>query len=614
VNDLKYSEDDSTPEDETKDILSSVRNLPERYKIRDHDNKKFLMCLEAPNIRVQIEPGLTVSSSAARKSPPGTIYLDGVAQSEPFMDIEKQIYNFDHHEGCIRPFTLSTCEQVLVMILKGMDLRGRDWRVLANEPDLDTILAVWLIFNHVRIQQKESGGLNRLCALVRMEGIIDSHGLEMSALSGFAPKLLTKNKKMIEYLRAEEVDLKSKGTWKETDFLEYAALILHKVDRIIYKSEEFDDVKDVKELARIEFGDNRIAVVVETQLGIYELESYLNRLYGERLGLAILKKDEGTYTLRRLDPFMAGDLNAVYKILNFIDPAVRGRAEGNRWGGSADIGGSPRGGGGTKLTPQQIAKACRDAFQKPRPGRNVIRLIHSLIITSFITGLSVVCVSLPFFHSWFSSTSTWNLVTKTHFAIFSTMLFFTLVCLGIYAHKRPWQFGIALPSGRTWWILLPFVLLSVIGIGIFFPYNGIKSLSYPEIIVYLVMAVPLSSELLFRSLVHGILINPNNVPSYGRRGYFSFPAVASALLYAVFLTCILQYQNYLQNGFQIISTIECLFAALVIGFSTAFVRERSQSVLPAVFFHAMGLASLGIYYSSTALPKIWPLLGVPIGQ
>jgi hypothetical protein len=46
--------------------------------------------------------------------------------SEPFMDLEKQIYNFDHHEGCKRPFTLSTCEQVLVMILKGMDLRGPD--------------------------------------------------------------------------------------------------------------------------------------------------------------------------------------------------------------------------------------------------------------------------------------------------------------------------------------------------------------------------------------------------------------------------------------------------------------------------------------------------------
>jgi hypothetical protein len=472
VNNLKYSEDDSSSEEEPKNGLASIRSLPKRYIIREDDGKRILICLEAPNIKVQVEAALTVSSSAVRKSPPCTIYLDGVAQSEPFMDLEKQIYNFDHHEGCIRPFMLATCEQVLVMILKGMNLRGRDWRVFATEPDLDTVLAIWLILNHVRVQQKEFGGLNRLCALVRLEGIIDSHGLEMVAVSGFAPKPLTKTKKMIDYLRAEEVDLKSKGTWKENDFLEHAAQILHKVDRIIYTSEELNDVKDVKELARVVFGDNRIAVVVETQLGIYEVEPYLDRLYGESLGFVILKKDDGAYTLRSWDPFMPGDLNAVYKILNFIDPAVRGRPEGNKWGGSADIGGSPRGGGGTKLTPHQIVKACRDAFQKPGPGGNVIRFIHSMVVTCVIIGLSTVCASLLFFDAWFSSTTTGNLFAKTYFTFFATVLFFTLVCLGIYAHARPWQFGLALPSGRSWWILLPFVFFSVMGTGIYFPYKG----------------------------------------------------------------------------------------------------------------------------------------------
>ena len=306
MNNLKYSEADSSSEEEPRNSLASIRNLPERYTIREDDGKKFLICLEAPNIKVQVEAGLTVSSSAVRKSPPGTIYLDGVAQSEPFMDLEKQIYNFDHHEGCMRPFTLATCEQVLVMILKGMNLRGRDWRVFATEPDLDTILAIWLILNHVRVQQKEFGGLNRLCALVRLEGIIDSHGLEMAAFSGFAPKPLTKIKKMIEYLRAEEVDLKSKGIWKENGFLEHTALILHKVDRIIYTSEELGDVKDVQELARVVFGDNRIAVVVETQLGIYELEPYLDRLYGESLGLVHPQERRRDIHVAQFGPFPAG--------------------------------------------------------------------------------------------------------------------------------------------------------------------------------------------------------------------------------------------------------------------------------------------------------------------
>ncbi len=601
---LEYQGDDNTSEEGARNSFSSIRNLPERYKIREHEGKRVLICLEAPNIGVVIEPGLTVSSSAARKSPPCTIFLDGVAQSEPFMDLEKQIYNFDHHEGCIRPFTLSTCEQVLVMILKGMDLRGRDWRVFANEPDLDTILAIWLIFNHVRIQQKDFGGLDRLCALVRLEGIIDSYGLEMAAISGFPNRALRKTKKLIEYLRAEEVDLKGKGIWRENDLLEYAALILHKVDRIIYKSAELGDIKDVRELARVEFADNRIAVAVETRLGIYDLESYLDRLYGERLGLVVLKKDDKTYTLRSLDPFMPGDLNAVYKILNFIDPAVKGRDDGNKWGGSADIGGSPRGDVGTRLTPQQIVKACRDAFKKPSLGEIVLRFIHSLVITSVIIGLSTVCASLPVFRSWLSRIGTSDVFTDTYFLFFASVLLLTSVFLGIYASKRPWQFGLALPSGKSWWILLPFVFFSVIGTGIFFPYKGLDSVGSFIPIAFSIVVIPLSLEILFRSLAHGVLITTYNVRSHDKHWYLSFTSIVSAILYAAFMVGILFFPHYLQNDFQLKPAVACLVACMVMGLFTAFVREESQSVLPVFLFHALGMAGLVCYYSFAIFPKM----------
>jgi hypothetical protein len=595
LNNQKDSGGNDSPGDESKTQSSSNGNLPARYKIIERENQRFLTCPEAPNIGVQVEADLTVSCSAARKSPPCTIYLDGAAQCEPFMDLEKQIYNFDHHEGCARPFTLATCEQVLVMILKGMDLRARDWRVFANEPDLDTILAIWLILNHVRIQQKDFGGLARLCALVRLEGIIDSHGLEMTALSGFPPKPLMKTKKMIDYLRAEEVDAKSKGIWRENDFLKYTALILHKVDRIIYKSEELDDVRDVRELARVEIGNNRIAVAVETQLGIYELEPYLNWLYGESLGLVILKKEEGAYTLRIWDPFMPGDLNAVYKILNFKDPAVRGRSDGPKWGGSADIGGSPRGNSGTRLRPKQIAKACRDAFQKPRPGSQVMPLIRSLVITSAMIGLSALCASF-FTRSWLTRTSPRDLFTQTDFIFFAALIIFTVLCLSILAHRRPWQFGLALPVGKCWWGLLPFVFFSVIGIGIYFPYKGMNPAGTLETAVYFIAAVPLASELLFRSLTHGILVNPNNIQSCSSRWSLSFPSVAAASLYSVFLVYLLLLPDYRQNGFQAEATARCLLAALVLGLSSGFVRDRSQSVFPAILFHALGMTALISYY------------------
>jgi hypothetical protein len=265
---------------------SGISRLPQRYVIKNSSDTRILTCLDAPDIAVQVEAGLTVSASAALKSPAGTMYLDGVAQSEPFMDHEKQIYNFDHHEGCLRPFTLSTCEQVLLMILKGLDLRSREWSVFANEPDLDTILAIWLLLNHQRIQQKDSGRRQFLYALVRHEGTIDSHGLEMTEFSGLPTELLKKTKKVIDYLRAEEIDLKKKAIWEEKDSLELTAMILHKIDRIIYRSNDFADFKEISELARVDLGTGQIAVVVEADQGIYELEPYLQKVYGEKLGLA----------------------------------------------------------------------------------------------------------------------------------------------------------------------------------------------------------------------------------------------------------------------------------------------------------------------------------------
>ena len=121
--------------------------FPQRYAVRETDSGRFLVCVETPNLCVHIKPGMTVSAGAAGKSAPGTIYLDGVAQTGPLLDHNRQVYNFDHHEGCVRLFTLSTSEQVLLMLKKGLDLRSRDWNIYANDPDLDAVLAIWLLLN-----------------------------------------------------------------------------------------------------------------------------------------------------------------------------------------------------------------------------------------------------------------------------------------------------------------------------------------------------------------------------------------------------------------------------------------------------------------------------------
>jgi len=43
------------------------------------------------------------------------------------------VFNLDHHEGVIRRFTLSACEQAMILVLRGLDLRERPWTILANQ-------------------------------------------------------------------------------------------------------------------------------------------------------------------------------------------------------------------------------------------------------------------------------------------------------------------------------------------------------------------------------------------------------------------------------------------------------------------------------------------------
>jgi len=473
-----------------------------------------------------------------------------------------------------------------LMILKGLDLRSREWSVFANEPDLDTILAIWLLLNHQRIQQKELGRRQFLHALVRHEGIIDSHGLEMTEFSGLSTELLIKTKKVIDYLRAEEIDLKKKAIWEEKDSLELTAMILHKIDRIIYRSNDFADFKEIRELARVDLGTSRIAVIVEADQGIYELEPYLHKVYGEKLGLAALKTGEGKYTLRRLNPFMPGDLDIVYPMLNYIDPAVGYRTNSPQWGGSGDIGGSPRG-IATKLSDEEIAQACRDAFQHPSKPEYLTHFIYSLVAVCAIIGVAAMSNFYLSFSPWLSNLSAADLISKTYFSFFVAMALFTATGIFLISGTQLSRFGIRIPRGKVWWVFLPVILLTAMAKGVYFPDSVFHFLNLNESIIYVFITIPLATELLFRGLTHSILVKGTTVQIYNSRWFFSYPVIISAILYAAFITGLLFLPEILKGIFQAQSMAETAFAAFAFGLVNGVVRERSHSIFPAIVFHAI---------------------------
>jgi len=349
-----------------------LAQLPQRYRIAAEGGLEVLRCPEAPTLRVRAARGLSFTAQEARNAASGSIFLDGVAACAPFADLERQVYNLDHHEGCVRAFTLSCCEQALVLLRKGLDLRRREWTLYLNDADLDGVLAVWLLLNHLRLD--EAGGIARarVLPLLRLEGAIDAHGLEFADLCGFPPDLQQHARAQMDQLRAEEVALRAAGEWGSVELLPYLARQLRVLDAIAYSPSQLRDVGAIEELARSEIGQGKIAVVCRSELGIYAVEHQLRRFHGARLGVIALQQGARQVTLRQLDFALPATLEKVYTQLNWVDPAAGGHRSRNRWGGSDEIGGSPRA-TGTRLDARQIAEVCRIAYRIPGRASRIAR-------------------------------------------------------------------------------------------------------------------------------------------------------------------------------------------------------------------------------------------------
>ncbi len=574
--------------------LRQVANLPERYSIRQVEGEQVLVCLEAPNLNVHIDPELSLSASVARKSPPGTIFLDGVAQCEPFMDHERKVYNLDHHEGCVRAFTMATCEQALIMHMKGLDLRGQQWHIFANEPDLDTILAIWILLNHLRLE--ESDGIQRriLFALVRLEGVIDALGLEMKELAALPPELLRKLQKLIDYLRADEITLKKDGLWDETDMLQYTVKVLHKLDQVLYKAGDFADYRGIEELACVQINQQRLAVAIKSDQGIYEIEPHLNKLYGGRLGVVFLKKGSGAYTVRKMDLFMPVDLEDVYDRLNFIDPAVRCRTRNNKWGGSGEIGGSPRE-SGTHLSAQQIVEACKQVMNRP----TFLAMAYRFLLVAALTAAIVVSaheIGLSWHPArWLSIKATGQFWQAPVFGFAASLLFFCILGLLVAARGRSWQFGLVMPCRPSGIWLLPLAIVAGAAGGVWAPADAFARLDRWGIVI-LAGVMPPALEGLFRGLAHGLLAQSARIQRADSAWFISWPALGSAILYAGVLAVLsftsLGYFNLPLDSFHLARVVT---GSVVFAIVTAMIRERFQSLLPAVLVHMFAVAAaLGI--------------------
>ena len=107
--------------------------------------------------------------------------------------------------------------------------------------------------------------------------------------------------------------------------------------------------------------------------------------------------------------------------------------------------------------------------------------------------------------------------------------------------------------------------------------------------------IPFATELLFRGLVHGILVKGTTVQNYNSQWFFSYPAIISAILYAAFITGLLFLPDIFNGTIQSQLMAETAFAAFSFGLVNGVVRERSHSILPAIVFHLIALLAIALF-------------------
>ena len=562
---------------------TELSTVPQRYHIRQDGKTRILTCVEAPTVTVRAECGLSISAKQARKSPAGTIFLDGAVQGDPFIDVHKELYNLDHREGWVP--CLATCEQAMVLTRKGLDLCKRDWVVWVNDADLDTFLALWVLLNHNRLNDR-SRIRAKIMPLLRLAGVVDAHGRDAQDLAALPPDLLHSTAAMLKQLQQQESLLKDYGQWSETDLLNYIADRLHAVDELIYAPEDFRGLHEVEELAQAQICNGSVAVACRSNAGVEAVQRQLQKVYGQRLGILIFQDASSNYSVRRVDPSLRATLRHAYERLNLLDPAVKSNAE-NRWSGSDEIGASPRK-TGTNLTPAQIIEAVREAFWAP----TLFDIGAAIPRALFLAGAALSPALVVIFVG--------NLLRDRGFIASETVLLSALV-LAVTAGTLFWSkarqasglSGWRVPAGFGWLSALPAALVGAAAGGVWAP----GSLAYrmgPDSLSQLTGAaallLPLAAELLFRGVILGDLAARLPIQRSGGPWWRSWPTLISTALYAA--ASLLFFLSVSRGEIQVSQSLLIVGGAVIFGVSSGVARERSESILSSVLLHWLCVAAL----------------------
>ncbi len=557
--------------------------LPQRYKLRSGEGEPtHLVCDEAPRLKVQVRRDFAFSLAEAKELGERVILLDGAGTFGPLLDNKRRLYNLDHHQECERTFTLATCEQALLMVTSGLALGEGDWRIFANEPDLDTLLALWCLLNHVRLKGLRAEARDILYPLIRLEGAIDANGTQLAEVCGLPQHVYAKTRRRLDDLLEREKHVKGGGDWQTLDLEAYVAQMLSAIDRLIYSVEDFRGYASIEEVyGHVEIGERGVAILCRDDSGIYAVEKLLKERWGDQLGVIALEREPGHYTLRRASTLSDFDLNDAYRLLNQLDRNVDGRPPGKRWGGSESIGGSPRA-GGSAFGPSELLRVLGQAFEPINRWQRLQTSIQATWLVALLVGLGVAAVVAA------QPAVGRAAATAAGAAI---LLLGSAVVSRFTSERRMWLYGWRRPGGTRWLLPAAFAALLAVPLRGLFPAPNALTPDAVAIAIFSTTVLVLAIEACFRGLVYGLLLRHSRLPGPEDPAQISYPAAVSALLYAIVVTgvCLFaiwgEYQPLLAP---LDETVLVFLASFGSGLLLARVRERSLSIWPGAAAQLLG--------------------------
>ena len=290
----------------------------------------------------------TVEDLQKPDHPKNVAYLDGACRG-PYLDMKRRIYSFDHHERCIRPFTLATAMQLLIMTRKRAIGATDGLTLIGKQPDLDTVFAAWAGIHADRMAFDEAV-YRKIKPLFSVVNLRDSLGFGHEDLLDLPRDSIEEAQRKLLWIGNEERELKRRGRWDTTDFAEFVERTFQHIDEYaLYKNaaEEVVQIDDHKEYS-LSNGDT-VIFARAPQGGVFGVERELvNKNSASKCVLVIFHDGKSKFTLKTTGIISRYDLVPVWVRASEEEMKAK-RARGvteemilkTGWGGGHDIGGQP---------------------------------------------------------------------------------------------------------------------------------------------------------------------------------------------------------------------------------------------------------------------------------